>query len=36
MFSYTIWARSSKKWLSRLKIGRGDGFGRSHLVTEDT
>ena len=36
IFSYTIRPRSSKKWVSRLMIGRGDGFGRSHLVTEDT
>src|SRR5882757_7937757 len=27
IFSYTIRARSSKKWVSRIKIGPGDGFG---------
>jgi hypothetical protein len=28
IFSYTIRARSSKKWLSRVMIERGDGFSR--------
>src|SRR5712671_7845883 len=26
IFSYTVLARPSKKWVSRLKIGRGDGL----------